>query len=130
MVDRQAERLVRSLTSIFLDKELAADAAQDAFVQLYKHWDEAVEIAKDFEAEHPHVVPTDTAPPGPATTVSAVEVTVRSAELVETDAPAITNGRRLLVWVVKLGGTHPKGEIRATIYLDATTGEILTDLVY
>jgi len=42
VVDRQAERLVRSLTSIFLDKELAADAAQDAFVQLYKHWDEVI----------------------------------------------------------------------------------------
>lgn len=40
VVDRQAERLIRSLTSIFLDPELAADAAQDAFVQLYKHWDE------------------------------------------------------------------------------------------
>ncbi len=40
VVDRTAERLVRSLTSIFLDPQLAADAAQDAFVQLYKHWDE------------------------------------------------------------------------------------------
>jgi len=39
VVDRQAERLVRSLTAIFLDRELAADGAQDAFVQLYKHWD-------------------------------------------------------------------------------------------
>lgn len=40
VVDRTAERLVRSLTSILLDRELAADVAQDAFVQLYKHWDE------------------------------------------------------------------------------------------
>lgn len=40
VVDRQAERLVRSLTAIFLDRELAADAVQDAFLQLYKHWDE------------------------------------------------------------------------------------------
>ncbi len=39
MVDRQAERLVRSLTAMFLDREMAADAAQDAFVQLYLHWD-------------------------------------------------------------------------------------------
>ncbi len=39
VVDRQTERLVRCLTSIFLDGELAADAAQDAFVQLYRHWD-------------------------------------------------------------------------------------------
>jgi RNA polymerase sigma-70 factor, ECF subfamily len=39
VVDRQAERLVRSLTAMFLDREMAADAAQDAFVQLYLHWD-------------------------------------------------------------------------------------------
>ena len=46
VVDRQAERLVRSLTSIFLDRELAADAAQDAFVQLYKHWDEVTKTGE------------------------------------------------------------------------------------
>jgi RNA polymerase sigma factor (sigma-70 family) len=40
VVDRQAQRLVRSLTAIFLDRELAADAMQDAFIQLYRHWDE------------------------------------------------------------------------------------------
>jgi RNA polymerase sigma-70 factor, ECF subfamily len=40
VVDRQAERLVRCLTATFLDREMAADAAQDAFVQLYKHWDD------------------------------------------------------------------------------------------
>ncbi|NLE11858.1 RNA polymerase sigma factor [Propionibacterium sp.] len=40
VVDRQAQRLVRSLTSIFLDEQLAADAVQDAFIQLYKHWGE------------------------------------------------------------------------------------------
>lgn len=34
-----AGRLVRSLTAMFFDRELAADAAQDAFVQLYLHWD-------------------------------------------------------------------------------------------
>jgi RNA polymerase sigma-70 factor, ECF subfamily len=34
-----AGRLVRCLTAMFLDRELAADAAQDAFVQLYLHWD-------------------------------------------------------------------------------------------
>jgi RNA polymerase sigma factor (sigma-70 family) len=39
VVDRQAERLVRSLTAMFFDREMAADAAQDAFVQLYLHWD-------------------------------------------------------------------------------------------
>jgi RNA polymerase sigma-70 factor, ECF subfamily len=40
VVDRQAERLVRCLAATFLDREIAADAAQDAFIQLYKHWDE------------------------------------------------------------------------------------------
>jgi RNA polymerase sigma-70 factor (ECF subfamily) len=42
VVDRQADRLVRSLTAIFLDRELAADAAQDAFVQLYVHWERVI----------------------------------------------------------------------------------------
>jgi RNA polymerase sigma factor (sigma-70 family) len=40
VVDRMAGRLVRSLTAMFFDRESAADAAQDAFVQLYLHWDE------------------------------------------------------------------------------------------
>jgi RNA polymerase sigma-70 factor (ECF subfamily) len=39
VVDRQCDRLNRCLTAVFLDRELAADAAQDAFVQLYVHWD-------------------------------------------------------------------------------------------
>ena len=42
VVNRQAERLVRSLTAMFLDPELAADAAQDAFVQLYRHLDDVM----------------------------------------------------------------------------------------
>jgi RNA polymerase sigma-70 factor (ECF subfamily) len=40
VVSNKGERLVRSLAVIFLDRELAADAAQEAFVQLYLHWDE------------------------------------------------------------------------------------------
>jgi RNA polymerase sigma-70 factor, ECF subfamily len=42
LVSQQGERLIRSLSAIFLDRELAADAAQEAFVQLYLHWDEVV----------------------------------------------------------------------------------------
>jgi RNA polymerase sigma-70 factor, ECF subfamily len=46
VVDRQSERLVRSLSAVFLDRELAADAAQDAFIQLYVHWDEVTRAGK------------------------------------------------------------------------------------
>jgi RNA polymerase sigma-70 factor (ECF subfamily) len=40
IVHGQSKRLIQMLDMIFLDRELAADAAQDAFVQLYLHWDE------------------------------------------------------------------------------------------
>jgi RNA polymerase sigma factor (sigma-70 family) len=40
IVQRQSKRLIQMLDMVFLDRELAADAAQDAFVQLYLHWDE------------------------------------------------------------------------------------------
>lgn len=40
LVSQQGERLIKSLSVIFLDRELAADAAQEAFVQLYVHWEE------------------------------------------------------------------------------------------
>jgi RNA polymerase sigma-70 factor (ECF subfamily) len=39
VVRRSSKRLVQMLDVIFLDRELAADAAQDAYVQLYLHWD-------------------------------------------------------------------------------------------
>lgn len=39
VVRRSSERLIQMLDVIFLDRELAADAAQDAYVQLYLHWD-------------------------------------------------------------------------------------------
>jgi RNA polymerase sigma-70 factor (ECF subfamily) len=42
LVSQQGERLIKSLSAIFLDRELAADAAQEAFVQLYLHWDEVI----------------------------------------------------------------------------------------
>jgi RNA polymerase sigma-70 factor (ECF subfamily) len=40
IVHGQSKRLIQMLDMVFLDRELAADAAQDAFVQLYLHWDE------------------------------------------------------------------------------------------
>lgn len=33
-------RLVKSLTLVALDREVAADAAQEAFLQLHRHWNE------------------------------------------------------------------------------------------
>ena len=39
-VRQHCARLVQSLTLVTLDQELAADAAQDAFLQLHLHWDE------------------------------------------------------------------------------------------
>ena len=40
IVRRSSERLVQMLDVVFLDRELAADAAQEAYVQLYLHWNE------------------------------------------------------------------------------------------
>ena len=40
LVSQRGESLVKALTAVFLDRELAADAAQEAFVQLFLHWDE------------------------------------------------------------------------------------------
>jgi DNA-directed RNA polymerase specialized sigma24 family protein len=39
-VQRHYPRLVQSLTLATLDRELAADAAQEAFLQLHLHWRE------------------------------------------------------------------------------------------
>lgn len=60
----------------------------------------------------------------PATGTSAL--TTQSAALVHTDAPGITGGREMLVWIVKLGGMTERGEATATVYVDAITGEVLT----
>lgn len=40
VVFRSSERLINMLEAIFLDRQLADDAAQEAYVQLYLHWDE------------------------------------------------------------------------------------------
>jgi RNA polymerase sigma factor (sigma-70 family) len=39
IVRRISPALVRALTLVVLDRELAADIAQDTFVQLHRHWD-------------------------------------------------------------------------------------------
>jgi RNA polymerase sigma-70 factor, ECF subfamily len=39
-MQRHRARLVQALTMISLDRETAADAAQEAFIQLFLHWDD------------------------------------------------------------------------------------------
>ena len=91
---------------------------------------EAIAIAKAHIGDSSQVPSGDTAPPGgSAATTAPLGVLVRSAELVHSDAPGITGGRDMLVWIVKLGGSQPTGEVRATVYVDALTGEVLTWLV-
>ena len=43
-VDRHGARLVKSLALITLDRGLAEDAAQEAFLQLYLHWREVLSM--------------------------------------------------------------------------------------
>jgi RNA polymerase sigma-70 factor (ECF subfamily) len=40
----QSPRLLQSLSLIMRDRELAADAAQEAFIELYRHWEEMEEV--------------------------------------------------------------------------------------
>jgi hypothetical protein len=61
-----------------------------------------------------------------STTSGSSELTIQGATLVHTDASGITGGREMLVWVVSLGGATERGEATATVYLDATSGEVLT----
>ena len=75
----------------------------------------------------PRLTTTSTdSPTGATTSVLATGVVVRSVALVHTDAPGITGGREMLVWVVKLGEMTERGEMIATVYVDALTGEVLT----
>lgn len=92
---------------------------------------EAIQIAKDSIGDAAQI-PTTSAPPseGATTTTLPPGVVVRSAELVHYDAPGITGGRDMLVWIVKLGGGTATGEVRATVYVDAISGEVLTWLVF
>lgn len=92
--------------------------------------EEAIAVAKGVIGDSSQVPTTDTAPPGQSTmTTPPLGVLVRSAELVHSAAPGITGGRDMLVWIVKLGGSQATGEVRATVYIDALTGEVLTWLV-
>jgi RNA polymerase sigma-70 factor (ECF subfamily) len=46
IVRRSSARLIQLLDAISLDRELSADAAQEAFVELYLHWDEVGSFAE------------------------------------------------------------------------------------
>ena len=46
VVRRSSTRLIQMLDAISLDRELSADAAQEAFVQLYLHWDKVGDSAE------------------------------------------------------------------------------------
>ena len=91
--------------------------------------DDAIQIAKDFIGDQAQV-PTTAPFGGSASTTAPLGVVVRSTGLVHTDAPGITGGRDMLVWIVKLGGSTETGDVRATVYVDAMTGEVLTWLVF
>ncbi len=92
--------------------------------------EEAISIAKKHIGDRSQVPTTVTAALGAlAVTTAPVGVVLRSAELVHTAAPGITGGREMLVWIVKLGGSQPTGEVRATVYIDAITSEVLVDIV-
>lgn len=85
--------------------------------------EEAVRIAKAYlESESwPSSTSMSSAPARGTNLLS-----MQSAALVHTDAPGITGGREMLVWIVKLGGMTERGEATATVYLDAVTGKVLT----
>ena len=92
--------------------------------------DAAIQVAKDTIGDNSQV-PTTTAPAsgGSTTTTAPLGVLVVSAELTHTDAPGITGGRDMLVWIVKLGGSTATGGVSATVYVDALTGKTITWLV-
>jgi len=56
----------------------------------------------------------------------APTVVVKSTELTHTAVPAVTGGRDMLVWIVRLGGSTPEGMVSAKVYIAANTGEVLT----
>lgn len=75
--------------------------------------------------------PATTLAPRGETTTSTVPlgIVVESAELIHTDAHGITGGRDMLVWNVKLGGSNDRGLVGVRVYIDAKTGEVLTQLM-
>jgi hypothetical protein len=91
--------------------------------------DDAIQIALNVVGDNPPVDPTtsDTLPGGSTTSGPPLGITVTSAELIHSDAPGITGGKAMLVWVVKLGGYTRSGHLHAQVYVDALTGKVLSE---
>ena len=89
--------------------------------------DDAMRIALNGVGVDPTGSPTttDTLLGGSTTTGPPLGLVVTSAEMVHSDAPAITGGKAMLVWIVKLGGYTRSGVVHATVYIDAATGNVL-----
>ena len=120
-LDKQSGRL---MTFFYNDGPRAA-AASPAVISK----DDAIQIALDAVGDDPPVDPTtsDTLPAGSTTTGPPLGITVTSAELIHSDAPGITGGKAMLVWVVKLGGYTRSGHLHAVVYIDALTGKVLSE---
>ncbi len=91
--------------------------------------DEAISIARRTVGDDPPGDPTtsDTQPNGATTTGPSLGLVVASAELVHSDAPGITGGKDMLVWIVKLTGYTRSGYAHPTVYIDAVTGKVLQE---
>lgn len=91
--------------------------------------DDAIRIALDKVGDDPPANPTttDTLPGGATTTGPSLGIVVTSAEVVHSDAPAVTGGKDMLVWIVKLGGYTRSGVPNVTVYIDAATGKVLAE---
>jgi hypothetical protein len=91
--------------------------------------DEAVSIARQTVGDDPPADPTTTQmlPNGAATTGPSLGLVVASAELVHSDAPGITGGKDMLIWIVKLSGYTRSGYAHPTVYIDAVTGKVLQE---
>lgn len=92
--------------------------------------DDAIRIALDKVGDDPPANPTttDTLPGGATTTGPPLGLVVTGAEVVHSDASAITGGKDMLVWIVKLGGYTRSGVPNITVYIDSATEKVLTVL--
>jgi hypothetical protein len=123
--------------------EVALDAATGKLLRFFYHLgprvavetttiteEEAVAIARETVGENPPADPTTTESPvgGATTTRPSLGLVLQSAELVHSDAPGITGGKDMLIWIVKLGGYTQSGYAHPTIYIDAVAGEVLQEL--